>query len=73
MHRAIQSPRPYMTMRKRISKEDGFSYIDVMIAIVIMLVGVLALVGALAANVIFLGIVVLNGLGAALNVVCRQS
>jgi hypothetical protein len=39
-------------MRKRISKQDGFSYIDVMIAIVIMLVGVLALVGALAANVV---------------------
>ncbi len=37
---------------KRVSKQDGFSYIDVMIAIVIMLVGVLALVGALAANVV---------------------
>lgn len=36
----------------KISKQDGFSYIDVMIAIVIMLVGVLALVGALAANVV---------------------
>lgn len=30
--------------------EKGFSYIDVMIAIVIMMVGVLALVGALTAN-----------------------
>ena len=34
-------------MLKKISKQDGFSYIDVMIAIVIMMVGVLALVGAL--------------------------
>lgn len=36
----------------KISRQDGFSYIDVMIAIVIMMVGVLALVGALAANVV---------------------
>jgi len=43
---------PMNDMIKRISKQDGFSYVDVMIAIVIMLVGVLALVGALAANVI---------------------
>lgn len=34
------------------SKENGFSYIDVMIAIVIMMVGVLALAGALSANLI---------------------
>jgi type II secretory pathway pseudopilin PulG len=39
-------------MLKKISMQDGFSYIDVMIAIVIMMVGVLALVGALAANVV---------------------
>lgn len=32
------------------SSEKGFSYIDVMIAIVIMMVGVLAMVGALTAN-----------------------
>ena len=32
--------------------QSGFSYVDVMIAIVIMLVGVLALVGALAANLV---------------------
>lgn len=32
--------------------QEGFSYIDVMIAIVIMMVGVLAMVGALAANLI---------------------
>lgn len=36
--------------RKR--KEDGFSYIDVMIAIVILMVGVLALVSALLANLL---------------------
>ncbi|MCB1023134.1 MAG: hypothetical protein KDB79_02005 [Acidobacteria bacterium] len=34
------------------SNEDGFSYIDVMIAIVIMLVGILALTSALTANLI---------------------
>lgn len=32
------------------SNEKGFSYIDVMIAVVIMMVGVLAMVGALSAN-----------------------
>ncbi len=39
-------------MSKNISKESGFSYIDVMIAIVIMMVGVLALAGALSANLV---------------------
>ncbi len=39
-----------MKIRKR--GQEGFSYIDVMIAIVIMMVGVLAMVGALAANLI---------------------
>jgi type II secretory pathway pseudopilin PulG len=39
-------------MTLKFSKQDGFSYIDVMIAIVIMLVGVLALAGALAANMV---------------------
>ena len=34
------------------SKESGFSYIDVMIAIVIMMVGILAMVGALSANIV---------------------
>lgn len=34
------------------SKQSGFSYIDVMIAIVIFMVGILALVGALSANLI---------------------
>lgn len=34
------------------SKQEGFSYIDVMIAIVIMFVGILAMVGALSANLI---------------------
>jgi len=37
---------------KTISNESGFSYIDVMIAIVIMLVGVLAMASALTANLI---------------------
>lgn len=32
--------------------QSGFSYIDVMIAIVIMMVGVLAMAGALAANIV---------------------
>ena len=39
-----------MRIRKR--GQEGFTYIDVMIAIVIMMVGVLAMVGALAANLI---------------------
>lgn len=34
------------------SNQSGFSYIDVMIAIVIMMVGILALVGALSANLV---------------------
>lgn len=34
------------------ASQNGFSYIDVMIAIVIMLIGVLALAGALGANLI---------------------
>jgi type II secretory pathway pseudopilin PulG len=34
------------------SREAGFSYIDVMIAIVIMMVGILAMVGALSANIV---------------------
>ncbi len=34
------------------NKESGFSYIDVMVAIVIMMVGILAMVGALSANLI---------------------
>jgi len=37
---------------KQYPSENGFSYIDVMIAIVIMLVGVLALASALASNMI---------------------
>lgn len=37
---------------KRCQSENGFSYIDVMIAIVIMLVGVLALAAALTANLV---------------------
>ncbi|MBP6004746.1 MAG: hypothetical protein KA746_15050 [Pyrinomonadaceae bacterium] len=39
-----------MTNRK--SNQSGFSYIDVMIAIVIMMVGILAMVGALSANLV---------------------
>ena len=39
-------------MMRRKSKEDGFSYIDVMIAIVILMVGVLGLVSALLANLV---------------------
>lgn len=39
-------------MRIRRKGQQGFSYIDVMIAIVIMMVGVLAMVGALAANMV---------------------
>lgn len=39
-------------MRIRKKGQEGFSYIDVMIAIVIMMVGVLAMVGALAANLV---------------------
>jgi type II secretory pathway pseudopilin PulG len=38
--------------KKKRFKENGFSYIDVMIAIVIMLVGVLAMAGALTSNLI---------------------
>jgi hypothetical protein len=38
-------------MLKR-NTEGGFSYIDVMIALVIMLIGVLAMVGALSANLV---------------------
>ncbi len=34
------------------TKQSGFSYIDVMIAIVIFMVGVLAMVGALSANLV---------------------
>lgn len=34
------------------NRQSGFSYIDVMIAIVIMMVGVLAMAGALSANLI---------------------
>ena len=37
---------------KKTSPESGFSYIDVMIAIVVMLVGVLAMASALTANLI---------------------
>src|SRR2546423_12867403 len=33
-------------------RQAGFSYIDVMIAIVIMMVGILAMVGALSANIV---------------------
>lgn len=39
-------------MTRRKSKQDGFSYIDVMIALVILMVGVLALVSALLANLL---------------------
>ncbi|MBV9215954.1 MAG: hypothetical protein JO053_07230 [Acidobacteria bacterium] len=39
-------------MNANINKQDGFSYIDVMIALVIMLVGVLAMAGALSANLV---------------------
>jgi type II secretory pathway pseudopilin PulG len=34
------------------NRQSGFSYIDVMIAIVIMMVGILAMVGALSANIV---------------------
>lgn len=37
---------------KKLQQQSGFSYIDVMVAIVIMMVGVLAMVGALGANLI---------------------
>ncbi|MCD9188028.1 MAG: hypothetical protein LUM44_16525 [Pyrinomonadaceae bacterium] len=39
-------------MKYRNEKESGFSYIDVMCAIVILMVGILALVSALTANMI---------------------
>ena len=39
-------------MATRKSSQFGFSYIDVMIAIVIMMVGILAMVGALSANIV---------------------
>lgn len=39
-------------MSNKKQQEGGFSYIDLMIAIVIMMVGVLAMVGALSANLI---------------------
>lgn len=38
--------------RNKFKNDEGFSYIDVMIAIVIMLVGILALASALTANLI---------------------
>lgn len=39
-------------MVNKTSQQSGFSYIDVMIAIVIFFVGILAMVGALSANLI---------------------
>ncbi|MBK6751873.1 MAG: hypothetical protein KA956_06020 [Pyrinomonadaceae bacterium] len=39
-------------MRIRKKGQEGFSYIDVMIAIVILMIGILAMVGALAANLV---------------------
>ncbi len=39
-------------MAENKNRQSGFSYIDVMIALVIMMVGILALVGALSANLI---------------------
>lgn len=39
-------------MSSKNSKQSGFSYIDVMIAIVILMVGILAMVGALSANLV---------------------
>lgn len=39
-------------MSTKIIRQAGFSYIDVMIAIVIMMVGILAMVGALSTNLI---------------------
>ena len=39
-------------MRINSPKQDGFSYIDVMFAVVILLVGVLALASALSANLV---------------------
>lgn len=39
-------------MTTKVSKQSGFSYIDVMIAIVILMVGVLAMAGALSANLV---------------------
>lgn len=41
-----------MTMPAVNKTQSGFSYIDVMIAIVIMMVGILAMVGALSANIV---------------------
>ncbi len=38
--------------RNMSKKESGFSYIDVMIAIVIMMVGIIAMVGALSSNLV---------------------
>lgn len=40
------------SLQRLLKNEEGFSYIDVMIAIVIMLVGVLALASALTANLV---------------------
>jgi len=39
-------------MAKSINYQSGFSYIDVMIAILIMMVGILAMIGALSANLV---------------------
>lgn len=39
-------------MTRKATTQGGFSYIDVMIAIVILMVGVLAMAGALAANLV---------------------
>ena len=41
-----------MQIKTKKSSEKGFSYIDVMIGIVIMLVGVLAMASALTANLV---------------------
>ena len=39
-------------MKRIITEQRGFSYVDVMIAIVIMMVGILAMAGALSANLV---------------------
>lgn len=39
-------------MTRKKDRQAGFSYIDVMIALVIMMVGILAMVGALSANLV---------------------
>src|SRR3954466_13572605 len=51
-HRPIVSALNIHQMKNQKKGNEGFSYIDVMVALVIMMVGVLAMAGALSANLV---------------------